>query len=78
MSDCNGIDFVWPFGKNSFKTLFERLLFSNAILVVKLGTYPDLIKFPYFADTTERGDRGRKQKRIGVKQRVTFMDNYIT
>jgi hypothetical protein len=53
-------------------------LFSNAILVVKLGTYPDLIKFPYFADTTERGDRGRKQKRIGVKQRVTFMDNYIT
>jgi hypothetical protein len=21
-------------------------------------SYPDLIKFPYFADTTERGDRG--------------------
>jgi len=23
-------------------------------------SYPDLIKFPYFADTTERGDRGRR------------------
>jgi hypothetical protein len=22
-------------------------------------SYPDLIKFPYFADTTERGDRGQ-------------------
>jgi hypothetical protein len=21
-------------------------------------SYPDLIKFPYFADATERGDRG--------------------
>jgi hypothetical protein len=35
-------------------------------------SYPDLIKFPYFADTTERGDRRRKQRRYGVKQRVTF------
>jgi len=26
-------------------------------------SYPDLIKFPYLADTTERGDRGRKQRR---------------
>jgi len=24
---------------------------------------PDLIKFSYFADTTERGDRGRKERR---------------
>jgi hypothetical protein len=26
-------------------------------------SYPDLIKFPYFADTTEREDRGEKQRR---------------
>jgi hypothetical protein len=26
-------------------------------------SYPDLIKFPYFVDTTERGDRGLKQRR---------------
>jgi hypothetical protein len=26
-------------------------------------SYPDLIKFPYFADTTERGDREQKQRR---------------
>jgi hypothetical protein len=25
-------------------------------------SYPDLIKFPYFADTTERGDRRPKQR----------------
>jgi len=24
-------------------------------------TYPDLIKFPYFEDLTERGDRGSKE-----------------
>jgi hypothetical protein len=35
-------------------------------------SYPDLIKFPYFVDTTERGDRARKQRREGVKQRVTL------
>ncbi len=28
-------------------------------------SYLDLIKFLYFADTTERGDRGRKQRGIG-------------
>jgi hypothetical protein len=26
-------------------------------------SYPDLIKIPYFANTTERGDRGGKQRR---------------
>jgi hypothetical protein len=26
-------------------------------------SYPDLILFPYFADTTERGDRGPKHRR---------------
>jgi hypothetical protein len=36
-------------------------------------SYPDLIKFHYFADTTGRGDRGRKQRRYGVKQRVTVV-----
>ncbi len=35
-------------------------------------SHPDLIKFPYFADTTERGDRGRKQRRYGMEQRMTL------
>jgi hypothetical protein len=35
-------------------------------------SYPDLIKFPYFANITERGDRGQKQRRQGVKERVTL------
>jgi hypothetical protein len=26
-------------------------------------SYPDLIKFPYFAETTKRGDRGQKERR---------------
>ncbi len=40
---------------------------------------PDLIKFPYFADTIERGDKGRKQNRYEVKQSVTLcIDNSIT
>jgi hypothetical protein len=36
-------------------------------------SYPDLIKFPYFADSTERGDRGAKANEIGVKQRMTLL-----
>jgi hypothetical protein len=35
-------------------------------------SYPNLIKISYFADTTERGDRGAKAEEIGVKQRVTL------
>ncbi len=31
-------------------------------------SYPDLIKFPYFVDITERGDRGWKAG--------DFMDNF--
>jgi hypothetical protein len=27
-------------------------------------SYPDLIKFPHFADTTERADRGAKAEEI--------------
>jgi hypothetical protein len=35
--------------------------------------YSNLIKFPYFADITEsRGDRGRKQRGEGVKERMTL------
>jgi hypothetical protein len=34
--------------------------------------YPDLIKFPSFADTIERGDRGESRGDRGVKQRVTL------
>jgi hypothetical protein len=41
-------------------------------------SYPDLIKFPYFVDTTERGDRGRKQaEETGVETEGDFMDNSI-
>jgi hypothetical protein len=32
-------------------------------------SYPDLIKFPYFVDTTERGDRGEREGDIS--------DNFI-
>jgi hypothetical protein len=38
-------------------------------------SYPDLIKFPYFADTTERGDRGAKPEEIGGETEGHFMDN---
>jgi hypothetical protein len=34
-------------------------------------SYPDLIEFSCFSDT-ERGNRGQKQRRQGVKQRVTL------
>jgi hypothetical protein len=34
--------------------------------------YSNLIKFPYFADITEIGDRGRKQRGEGVKERMTL------
>jgi hypothetical protein len=34
--------------------------------------YSNLIKFPYFADITERGDRGQKQRGEGVKERMTL------
>jgi hypothetical protein len=40
-------------------------------------SYPDLIKFHYFADTTERGDRGAKAEEIGMKQRVTLQTTLI-
>jgi hypothetical protein len=36
---------------------------------------PDLIKFPCFADTTERGDRGAKAEEIGGEREGDFMDN---
>jgi hypothetical protein len=39
-------------------------------------SYPEIIKFPYFADTTERGDRGRKQRRWGETE-GDFTDNSI-
>jgi hypothetical protein len=35
-------------------------------------SYWDLINFHYFADTTERGDRGWKQREQGVTERVTL------
>jgi hypothetical protein len=41
-------------------------------LCIKCISYPDLIKFPYFADTTERGDRGAKAKEIGDETEGDF------
>jgi hypothetical protein len=39
---------------------------------------PDLIKFHYFANTTEREDRGAKAEEIGgEKTEGNFMDNSI-
>jgi hypothetical protein len=37
-------------------------------------SYPDLIKFPYFADTTERGDRGQSRGDRDVTD-CDFRDN---
>jgi hypothetical protein len=39
-------------------------------------SYPDLIKFPYFADTTKRWDRGAKAEEIGGETKGDFMDNF--
>ncbi len=36
-------------------------------------SYWDLIKFPYFADTTKRGDNGWKQAQRRGEDRVTFI-----
>jgi hypothetical protein len=38
-------------------------------------SYPDLIKFPYLVDTTERGDRGAKADDIGGETEGNFTDN---
>jgi hypothetical protein len=40
-------------------------------------SYPDLIKFPYFADTTERWDRGAKAEETGGETEGDFMQNSI-
>jgi hypothetical protein len=36
-------------------------------------SYPGSIKFPYFADITERGDRGAKAEEIGGEREGEFM-----
>jgi len=39
-------------------------------------SYPDLIKFPYFADTTGKGDkRPKKAEEIGGETEGNFIDN---
>jgi hypothetical protein len=38
---------------------------------------PDLIKFPYFADTTERGYRAANAEEIGGETQSDFTDNSI-
>jgi hypothetical protein len=38
-------------------------------------SYPNLIKFPYFANTTERWDKGMKAEEIGGEIEGDFMDN---
>jgi hypothetical protein len=38
-------------------------------------SYPDLIKFPYFADPTQREDRGAKADEIGGAREGGFTDN---
>jgi hypothetical protein len=40
-------------------------------------SYPDLIKFPHVADTTERDDRGAKAEEIGGEREGDFTDNSI-
>jgi hypothetical protein len=38
-------------------------------------SYPDLIKFPYFVDTTGKGDRGTKAEEIGGETEGDFTNN---
>ncbi len=40
-------------------------------------SYPDLIKFLYFVDTTERRDRGVKEEEIGGETEGDFTDKSI-
>jgi hypothetical protein len=40
-------------------------------------SYPDVIKFPYFVDTTQRGGKGAKAEEIGVETEGDFMDNSV-
>jgi len=45
--------------------IFTALTCTSTIITLEpcalnAFSYPDLIKFPYFADTTERGDRGQQ------------------
>jgi hypothetical protein len=40
-------------------------------------SYPDLIKFPCFVDTTERGVRGAKAEEIGGETEGDLRDNSI-
>ncbi len=39
-------------------------------------SYPDLIKLPYFAKTTKRGDRGAKAEEIGGETEGDFTDKF--
>jgi hypothetical protein len=54
---------------------FQHFILSCSI------SYWDLIKYPYFADTTERGDRGWKEaQRQGedrVNLRITLMNSFL-
>jgi hypothetical protein len=38
---------------------------------------PKLIKFPYFADTTEKGHKGVKAEGIGGERDGDFTDNLL-
>jgi hypothetical protein len=40
-------------------------------------SYPNLIKFPYFAGSIKREDRGRKQRRWGGEIEADFTNNSI-
>jgi hypothetical protein len=40
-------------------------------------SYPDLIKLPYFADLTQRGDRGWKQAQRQGENKAYFEENSI-
>jgi hypothetical protein len=41
-------------------------------------SYPGLIKLPYFADLTQRGDRGRKEAQRQGEDRMTLRKTLIT
>jgi hypothetical protein len=56
-------------------SLYQNLALVNPRLSI---SYPDSIKLPYFADFTQRGDRGgEKRPKDRVKDMMTLKENSI-
>jgi len=52
--------------------LYNYYYYSRTLCIECWVSYWDLIKYPYFTDTTERGDRGWKEPQRQGEDRVTL------